>query len=82
MRAQGQTTSSEADIPHSGPPADSEAVGDEDLELLEELMEEENEGLNTRSLLMIILFIAVAAILLIIILGAFGYLAQGEYGGP
>jgi hypothetical protein len=82
MRAQGQTTSSQADLPLDGPSADFEAVGDEDLELLEELIEEENEGLNTRSLLMIILFIAVAAILLIVIVGAFGYLAQGEYGGP
>jgi hypothetical protein len=45
-------------------------------------MEEEIEGLNTRSLLKMILFISVAAILLIIIIGAFRCLAQGECGGP
>jgi hypothetical protein len=82
MRAQGQTTTSQAEIPCDGTPLDPEADEDEELELLEELMEEENKGLNTRSLLMMILFIAVAAILLIIIIGVFGYLAQGEYGGP
>jgi hypothetical protein len=82
MRAQGQTTTSQADLPRDSTSLDHEADEDEELQLLEELMEEENEGLNTRSLLMIILFIAVATILLIIIVGAFGYLAQGEYGGP
>jgi hypothetical protein len=64
------------------PSSDLDEEGYEDLKFLEELEEEENEGLNTRSLLMIILFIAVAAVLLFIILGFFGYLAQGEYGGP
>lgn len=73
-------TTSQTELPREVTPLDSEE--DEDLEILEELMEEENEGLNTRSLLMIILFIAVAVILVIIIIGAFGYLAQGEYGGP
>jgi hypothetical protein len=54
----------------------------DDLEKLEEEMESENEGLDTKNLLKIVLFIVVATILLMIILGVFGYLAQSEYGSP
>ena len=57
-----------------------DTVIDQDLAYLEEQVEEENEGLNTRPLLKIILFVAVAAIIVIIIIGVFGFLAQSEYG--
>ncbi len=52
----------------------------DDLEQLEEEMESENEGLDTKGILKIVLFIAVAAVILVIILGIFGFLSQNAYG--
>ncbi|HUL39895.1 MAG TPA: hypothetical protein VLU38_06355 [Methanomassiliicoccales archaeon] len=45
-------------------------------------MEAENQGLNTRDVLKIVLFIAIAVVLLIVILGIFGFLTQSQYGFP
>lgn len=58
-----------------------DAVYDEELEQLSKEVEEENVGLNTKFVIHAILLAIAAVILLLIILGVFGFLSQLEYGG-
>jgi hypothetical protein len=66
---------------NEGDNLDREGSNDEELEQLSEEVEEENAGLNTKWIIKVVLFVIVAVVMLIIILGIFGFLAQSEYGG-